>query len=128
MKKVVVIGGGSSAHTVIPLLSKAGYEINLLTSRPESWKKKISLEYQSETGEIKERSFGSHTPQPHKKPHIVRCGARKNKISPFENTQAHVRNTCLCLGFKIFFRWNYVELNSWSQPFPNMVTIPIMSL
>jgi len=53
-KKVSIIGGGSSAHTLIPLLSKANYEINLLTSRPESWKKKIRLEYQSETGEVKE--------------------------------------------------------------------------
>lgn len=53
-KKVSIIGGGSSAHTLIPLLSKANYEINLLISRPESWKKKIRLEYQSETGEVKE--------------------------------------------------------------------------
>ena len=53
-KKVAIIGGGSSAHTLIPLLSKANYEINLLTSKPESWKKKIRLEYQSETGEVKE--------------------------------------------------------------------------
>lgn len=53
-KKVSIIGGGNSAHTLIPLLSKANYEINLLTSRPESWKKKIRLEYQSETGEVKE--------------------------------------------------------------------------
>ena len=53
-KKVAIIGGGNSAHTIIPLLSKAGYEINLLTSRPENWKKKIRLEHQSETGEVKE--------------------------------------------------------------------------
>lgn len=53
-KKVSIIGSGNSAHTLIPLLSKANYEINLLTSRPESWKKKIRLEYQSETGEVKE--------------------------------------------------------------------------
>jgi len=53
-KNVSIIGGGSSAHTIIPLLSKAGYKINLLTSRPESWKKKIRLEHQSETGEVKE--------------------------------------------------------------------------
>lgn len=58
MKKVAIIGGGSSAHTLIPLLSKAGYEINLLTSRPKNWKKKIQLEHQSETGEIKEIFVG----------------------------------------------------------------------
>ena len=54
MKKVTIIGGGSSAHAVIPLLSKSGYEVNLLTSRPDSWNKKIRLEYQSETAEVKE--------------------------------------------------------------------------
>ena len=53
-KKVSIIGGGSSAHTIIPLLSKAGYEVNLLTSRPKIWKKKMRLEHQSETGEVKE--------------------------------------------------------------------------
>jgi len=59
--KVAIIGGGSSAHAVIPLLSKAGYEVNLLTSRPESWKKIIRLEYQSETGEAKEIFEGELT-------------------------------------------------------------------
>ncbi|MBC8314518.1 MAG: NAD/NADP octopine/nopaline dehydrogenase family protein [Bacteroidales bacterium] len=53
-KNVSIIGGGSSAHTIIPLLSKTGYSISLLTSRPERWRKKIRLEHQSETGEIKE--------------------------------------------------------------------------
>ena len=52
-KKVSIIGGGNSAHALIPLLSKANYEINLLTSRPESWRKKIRLEYQSEIGDVK---------------------------------------------------------------------------
>jgi opine dehydrogenase len=53
-KKVTIIGGGSSAHAIIPLLSKSGYEVNLMTSRPKLWKKKIILEHQSEIGEVKE--------------------------------------------------------------------------
>lgn len=53
-KNITIVGGGSTAHVIIPLLSKVGYEINLLTSRPKVWKKEITLEYQSETGEIKE--------------------------------------------------------------------------
>ena len=61
-KKVSIIGGGSSTHVMIPLLSKAGYEVNLLTSRPESWKMKIQLECQSETGEVTEIHEGKlHT-------------------------------------------------------------------
>lgn len=51
-KKVSIIGGSNSAHTLIPLLSKAGYDINLLTSKPEKWNKNIRLEYQSEFGDI----------------------------------------------------------------------------
>lgn len=53
-KKVAIIGGGNSAHALIPLLSKANYEIRLLTSKPEQWEKKIFLEYQTELGEVKE--------------------------------------------------------------------------
>lgn len=53
-KKVSIIGGGNSAHALIPLLSKANYKVNLLTRKPESWKQNIYLEYQSETGEVKE--------------------------------------------------------------------------
>jgi opine dehydrogenase len=36
------------------LLSKAGYEVNLLTSKPDIWAKKITLEYQSQEGTVKE--------------------------------------------------------------------------
>lgn len=60
MKKyITIIGGGSSAHVMIPLLSKAGYKINLLTRKPENWKQRITLEYQSETGEVEETLEGS---------------------------------------------------------------------
>lgn len=59
MKKTVsIIGGGNSAHALIPLLSKANYEVNLLSGKPGSWKKKIKLEYQSESNEVKETFTG----------------------------------------------------------------------
>ena len=32
-----VVGGGNSAHILIPLLSEAGHKINLLTRRPKDW-------------------------------------------------------------------------------------------
>lgn len=52
--KVTIIGDGNSAHTLIPLLSKSGYEVSLLTENPKLWKKRIQLEYQSETEEVKQ--------------------------------------------------------------------------
>lgn len=41
---VTIVGGGSSAHVLIPFLSKAGHVVNLLTRRPESWNKTVSVE------------------------------------------------------------------------------------
>jgi Ketopantoate reductase PanE/ApbA len=32
-----VVGGGSTAHTIIPFLSEAGHHVNLLTRRPRDW-------------------------------------------------------------------------------------------
>lgn len=52
MKKLVVCGGGSSAHTLIPLLSKADFEISVLTSKPQEWSHTIDLEYRNPKGEI----------------------------------------------------------------------------
>jgi len=46
MKKMItVVGGGSSAHLLIPLLSSQGHNVSLLTRRPEQWSKHISCEY-----------------------------------------------------------------------------------
>lgn len=42
-KKVAVIGGGNSAHALIPLLSKANYEVSLISSKPGKWKKKDKI-------------------------------------------------------------------------------------
>lgn len=54
--KIVIIGGGNSAHTLIPLLSNTGMEINLLTRKPDKWSKEIELDYMQPTGEYV-RSF-----------------------------------------------------------------------
>ena len=32
-----IVGGGNSAHVLIPLLSEAGHRVHLLTRRPEAW-------------------------------------------------------------------------------------------
>lgn len=49
---VTVIGGGSSAYSVISFLSGAGHTVNLLTRKPDAWNKKIKLHYQTPEGEI----------------------------------------------------------------------------
>ena len=49
---VTIVGGGASAHTIIPMLSAADYHVNLLTRRPARWSKQVELQYQSTDGEI----------------------------------------------------------------------------
>lgn len=58
-KKIVVCGGGSSAHTLIPLLSQSVFEVSVLTSRPQLWKKEIELEYQTTDGKLIETFKGN---------------------------------------------------------------------
>ena len=55
---VTIVGGGSSAHTLIPLLSSSNYTVNLLTRKPGRWSKKVELQYQATNGDIKERFYG----------------------------------------------------------------------
>ncbi len=45
MKKITIVGGGSSAHTLIPTLCESEYKINLLVSRPEKWGNSVRTEY-----------------------------------------------------------------------------------
>ena len=50
--QLVIVGGGSSAHTLIPLLSKSDFEVSILTSRPGDWSHTIVLEHQNTKGEV----------------------------------------------------------------------------
>ncbi|MBQ6196449.1 MAG: NAD/NADP octopine/nopaline dehydrogenase family protein [Lachnospiraceae bacterium] len=52
MKNLVVCGGGSSAHTLIPLLNHSDFNVSLYTSRPENWSKTVSLEWLNPSGEV----------------------------------------------------------------------------
>lgn len=62
--KVTIVGGGSSAHTLIALLGNSGHEVNIYTRKPEKWGSKIKLDYvdpkgthiNSITGELKTAS------------------------------------------------------------------------
>ena len=60
-KVVTIIGGGGSAHVLIPFLSGAGLEVNILTRRPEEWSHDVELQLQSIHEELLETFKGSLT-------------------------------------------------------------------
>jgi len=55
---ITIVGGGSSAHTLIPLLSSSKYIVNLLTRKPERWSKNIELQYQTFNGDVIKKFHG----------------------------------------------------------------------
>lgn len=55
---ITIVGGGSSAHTLIPLLSSSNYIVNILTSKPVQWSKNIELQYRTINNEIIETFHG----------------------------------------------------------------------
>jgi len=57
-KVVTIVGGGSSAHVLIPFLSGAGLEVNILTRRPGEWSKEIELQLHSIHSEVLETFNG----------------------------------------------------------------------
>ncbi len=57
-KNIVIVGGGNSAHVLIPLLSEANFNITMLTSRSNDWSHTIELEYRNPNDEILEVFHG----------------------------------------------------------------------
>jgi hypothetical protein len=55
---ITVVGGGASAHLLIPLLSSSGYEVNILTRKPDQWSTKTELQYQTINGRIIQKFHG----------------------------------------------------------------------
>ncbi len=49
---VTVVGGGASAHVLIPFLSGSGHTVQLLTRQPDRWSSDIQLELQSIDQEV----------------------------------------------------------------------------
>lgn len=47
---ICIVGGGNSAHSLIPLLSREGHSVNLLTSFPQQWSQEITMEYTDKEG------------------------------------------------------------------------------
>ncbi|MCD4674244.1 MAG: NAD/NADP octopine/nopaline dehydrogenase family protein [Anaerolineaceae bacterium] len=56
---ITVVGGGSSAHTIIPLLSSSKYIVNVLTSKPHLWSKEVELQYQAFNGAVIKKFHGN---------------------------------------------------------------------
>lgn len=56
---VTIVGGGASAHVLIPFLSGVGHRVQLLTRRPGQWSSEVALELQSIDGELEETFRGS---------------------------------------------------------------------
>lgn len=57
-KKLVIYGGGSSAHVLIPFLSRSIFDVSLITSKPGLWEKNIELQYQAPDGKVLEIIHG----------------------------------------------------------------------
>lgn len=51
-KRLVICGGGSSAHTLIPFLKDSIFDVSILTSKPEQWKREIDLEWRNPSGNL----------------------------------------------------------------------------
>lgn len=51
-KSLVICGGGSSAHTLIPLLKDSIFDVSLYTSRPQQWSHTIDLEWHAPSGKV----------------------------------------------------------------------------
>ncbi len=56
-KQLVICGGGSSAHTLIPFLRDSIFDVSILTSKPELWQKQIELEWHDPLGNVLDRYF-----------------------------------------------------------------------
>lgn len=57
-KQLVICGGGSSAHTLIPFLKDSIFDVSIYTSRPEKWSNIVNLEYQDPSGKVLETFSG----------------------------------------------------------------------
>lgn len=57
--RILLVGGGSSAHVLAPLLSRAGHEVSILTSRPSEWMKEITVQIQDRNERLLDQYSGT---------------------------------------------------------------------
>ncbi len=55
---VTIVGGGSSAHVLVPFLSGAGFAVNLLTRRPGDWSRQMETQLHSIDDELLQTFHG----------------------------------------------------------------------
>ena len=58
-KQLVICGGGSSAHTLIPFLKDSIFDVSIYTSKPERWHNQIDLEWHDPSGNVLGRFNGN---------------------------------------------------------------------
>lgn len=51
-KKLVVCGGGNSAHIIIPFLRDSIFDVYVYTSRPQEWSETVELEWHDAYGKV----------------------------------------------------------------------------
>lgn len=56
---VTVVGGGNSAHVLIPFLSASGHKVNLMSRRPQAWSKVITCELQRPSKKKEMTTYGN---------------------------------------------------------------------
>jgi len=57
-----VVGGGNSAHVLIPLLTEAGHNVHLLTRRPDDWQDEVECDdTDGDTGLVTNTRYGRIT-------------------------------------------------------------------
>lgn len=55
---IAIIGGGNSAHVLIPFLHSAGHVVNLLTRRPDEWRDQVVCDLTSMDNAVKKSFYG----------------------------------------------------------------------
>lgn len=69
--KVTIVGGGSSAHTLIGLLGGSNHEVSIYTRKPEKWGKEVDLEYVNPNGEFIRSIKGPLVKASHNKEEVI---------------------------------------------------------
>lgn len=68
---ITIVGGGSSAHTLIGLLGGSNHQVSIYTRKPELWQNEITLEYVNPNGEFLKSITGSLVKASHDKEEVI---------------------------------------------------------
>lgn len=131
-KQLVICGGGSSAHTLIPFLKGSVFDVSILTSRPEKWHNQIDLEWLDPYGRVLGRYSGnlrkaSSNPQDliPTADYIVLCmPVHQYRVCLYEIAPFINRNKVVCVGTmygQAGFNWMVDEIKR-KQSLDNIVT------